>query len=67
MDLNDIRTEVITADGKRHTIHAHRRGKAWTASGYAGGNFLEGEKAKNPEAAVENWKRAYEQRIAKEN
>ena len=67
MDTNDIRSEASTADGRRHTVHVHRRGNIWTVSGYAGGEFLEGAAAKNPEAAVENWKRAYEQMRAKEN
>jgi hypothetical protein len=67
METNDIRSEVVTADGWRYTIHVHKRGKTWMASGYVGTEFLVGAGAKNPEAAVENWKRAYEQRIAKEN
>jgi hypothetical protein len=67
METYSIRLEVATSDGKRHSIYVHKRRTIWIASGYVGTEFLVGAGAKRPEAAIENWKRAYERMIAKGN
>jgi hypothetical protein len=67
METRDFHSEVTTPDGRIHSIHIDNRGATWTASGYVGPDFVEGEKANLAETAIENWLLAYKQMRATDN